>query len=396
MADAYDTASSLIIEEQTGRKRRLELFGRALPYRPVGFSGTMRAEVTFYPGNPVATTQIIGPTEKPTTMEGYWKDRFLDVTDSSGNVVEATGIAKLSGGAGAGNVTTAKDLVNLIDDIRRSGQLLIVTWDAIAREGFLTDFEQRWHNRHDVEWRAEFTWSSQNDPDPPAVMPQVDTSDFQAEAASLSQDLTSTVAGAQGTLAIVQGRIAGAKDFMTDLSAKVSAVESAVASVGATATQVVDLVLSPVDAARRVLAIVQYTKATAQDTMDAAQAHAYQSLTAPLPLNLPGSSSTPVVTPGRACATAKFLRNTRASARSIRSLSAQRGQEIASRIGDAGGIQVVIAKDGQDLRDISIAVYGSPQQWRLLKSYNGLTSSALTKNQHVLIPPQQRSTQSGG
>jgi len=65
------------IRELTGDKRTLDLRTRALPYRPLTFTGTMRAEFTAYPGNPVRTAQVLGASEEDTTVKGYWKDRFI-------------------------------------------------------------------------------------------------------------------------------------------------------------------------------------------------------------------------------------------------------------------------------------------------------------------------------
>ena len=78
MADqSYGTPSSFIIREITGLQRVLELQGRAMPYRGLKVGGDMRAEVTWYPGSPVGSLQILGPKEGETTIHGTWKDRFI-------------------------------------------------------------------------------------------------------------------------------------------------------------------------------------------------------------------------------------------------------------------------------------------------------------------------------
>jgi hypothetical protein len=393
MASAADTASPLVIQELSGEKRGLTLIGRALPYRPIAFSGKMRAEFTRYPGNPVATVQVLGPEEGQTTMQGAWKDKFLGTVDDQGRLVEATAIASKGSGGGirdglnldlsSERVTSVVDLVNLVEDIRRSGQLLEINWDSIKREGMLMEFEHTWQNRHDVEWKMTFEWSSLADPDPPTAVPQTDTSDFQAELTSLGQTLSS-----------LQSQVALAEDFTADMNSKITQLETAITSVAETVSQAVDVVLDPVDAARRLLGIVEYTKASAQDVMESAQVRTYRSVVTPMPLVLPDTTPTAAtVTPGQTCAAAKYLRDTRAEARTIRGLSAQRGQEIAARSGEGQGATIVRAKMGQDLRDISVQLYGTADQWRLLKSYNRLDSSALVAGQIVLIPPAQRSAQ---
>lgn len=139
----------------------IKLRGRAMPYRPVPFGGEMRRKTTYYPGNPVATQQLIGPTEKPMTLAGQWKDIFL-----------GDGQARL--------------LANLFDDIRRRGPLLRFQWGAgvadassvaggvsqsalaivgsdLVREGILARFEFKPDRPQDVPWEMEFDWRGQGD-----------------------------------------------------------------------------------------------------------------------------------------------------------------------------------------------------------------------------------------
>ena len=47
-----------------------------------------------------------------------------------------------------------------------------------------------------------------------------------------------------------------------------------------------------------------------------------------------------------------------------------------------------IAREGEDLRDVSALYYGTPSHWRALMLYNGLPSSDLEVGQDVLIPRQ--------
>src|SRR5262245_24990140 len=88
MAGELNKASSFTIEElstEDVRKNRVvRLIGRALPYRPITFSGTMRHDITWYPGNPEATIQVLGAAEDPTTINGRWSDRWLGSEEDLG------------------------------------------------------------------------------------------------------------------------------------------------------------------------------------------------------------------------------------------------------------------------------------------------------------------------
>lgn len=134
----------------------LTLKDRALPYRPISINGRQRAEFTWYPGSPNATVQMLGPEEGVISLRGFWKDRFLA---GSGNV-EVTG----TGAVGLPSADTVSDLVKLVDQMRRSGRQISLTWDSLARYGHITSFTQTWHNHHDCEWEMEFSVISQEDP----------------------------------------------------------------------------------------------------------------------------------------------------------------------------------------------------------------------------------------
>lgn len=129
---------------------------RALPYRPISINGRQRAEFTWYPGSPNATVQMLGPEEGVISLRGFWKDRFLAGSD---NVNALRG-----GGNPLSRTDTVADLVRLVDEMRRRGKQICLTWDDLIRYGHITSFTQTWHNHHDCEWEMEFSVISQEDP----------------------------------------------------------------------------------------------------------------------------------------------------------------------------------------------------------------------------------------
>jgi hypothetical protein len=156
------------IQELEGQNRRIVLSGRALPYRPLKFQGTQQLEQTWYPGYDRATVQVLGPHEENTTINGMWKDRFLGTQSIQATVNDSTVLQ------------SAKDLVFLFEEIRRSGVQIEVTWGPVARRGYLRSFSHTWTTEHDCEWEMEFLWTSNEsvlDTDPRAtartsVLPQ--------------------------------------------------------------------------------------------------------------------------------------------------------------------------------------------------------------------------------
>ena len=126
------------ILEGSSAGTNLNLAGRALPYRGVEWTTKQRGKTTYYPGNVVATQQLMGPVDQPFTIKGMWKDTFL--------------------GNGA-----ARQLCNTFDAVCRSGFAVQVSWGetqygepAIVREGYISEFKQNYDRVQDVAWEITF------------------------------------------------------------------------------------------------------------------------------------------------------------------------------------------------------------------------------------------------
>lgn len=134
------------VTELNGQRRTIVLLGRALPYRPAAWGGKQRTKLTWYQGNPVATQQVLGPEESTSTFNGAWKDRFVQ------RQIELNGDWQA--------ITSAEQAVLLFEDMRRSGSTVRVQWGSVVRTGVLVSFTAKWDRLQDVEWEAEFEWSS--------------------------------------------------------------------------------------------------------------------------------------------------------------------------------------------------------------------------------------------
>lgn len=144
-------APSFIIEEQAGSRRKVELKGRALPYRGVAFGQDQRTKKTNYPGNPVATQQVLGPEYPDTEIHGEWKDRFLDPD------------VKVTNDPIFPRPALAEDLILLMYDIQRSGNPLRIQWGFEVRGGILKRFIPTYDRLEDVKWSMEFEWNNRDD-----------------------------------------------------------------------------------------------------------------------------------------------------------------------------------------------------------------------------------------
>lgn len=139
-------ATGFIIEERTGRRRRVVLKGRALPHGRPGLelATEQRHTTTWYNGNPQATLQILGPKKGPTVIEGGWMARYLPGT------VEVRGFEE---------VRMPADLLAVFNDLCDSGNLLRVEWGPEVRFGILASFRGMYRREEDAGWEAEFVWT---------------------------------------------------------------------------------------------------------------------------------------------------------------------------------------------------------------------------------------------
>lgn len=165
------TTSVLKIEEQSGRRRAIELKGSGLPLQGVEFGGSTVLATSWNPGNAEATQHVLGPQEIPSTLSGVWRTTQLVRTPCS---YSEQGSTKA--------VTFAYSLANILSEFQRSGQSLLVTWfncitsgtpntitftkreQLITRIGRLSEFKPKYDRIDDIEWNATFVWTGRGVP----------------------------------------------------------------------------------------------------------------------------------------------------------------------------------------------------------------------------------------
>jgi hypothetical protein len=145
--------STVIIEELGGQKRKVTLRGSGLPLQGAEWGGEQIVDTSWNPGSPVATQQVMGPTEMPSSWEGEWRTNRL---------ASLPCLVSEDGGSDK-SIVFADALRDLVDAVRISAQLLRVTWVAKpgrkrVRIGRLTKFTSQDERADDLRWSATFTW----------------------------------------------------------------------------------------------------------------------------------------------------------------------------------------------------------------------------------------------
>jgi hypothetical protein len=364
--EAANTASAFIIQELSGDQRTLRLVERALPYRPFSLTGSQRVETVWYPGSPIATQQVFGAREESTTIRGMWKDRFIKPRTQG--IALSTPSATLSGQP----IEDVLALAKIVDDMRRKGQQVQVSWDEIARVGTIKQFKQSWQRRQDLEWEIEFEWASQGDaPTPSLVQRDTTSGDISSQTSTqvqrTSSDATTDLPLAPNYFALVNNRVGallGSSTLLTTL-----------------ATSQTTSAVGPDDAIRHATGTLGAIAVQAQSLMDATQS-------AP-PATLFFGSAPASVPLGRVLAVVAYNRTLRNDGRDMRDDATTRREQLARQVG-ADLLATYRARSGQDLRDVSLRFYRTPNEWRRLLTFNGLATSELTAGQLVLVPRLQR------
>lgn len=380
-------APTFTIEETTGPRRTITLVGRALPYRPLKLDGEQRVEVEYPSGSPEGVAQVFGPTEGDCTVAGFWKDKYLG---SPGTAFKLDGAP----------VTACVAAIEAMDSFRVQGQRVRVAWGPIVRFGHVKKFEQTWHNTHDVEWSVTFVWTSKSDYVQQSSLP---IGDGLGSSASAFRRL---VDGARRAL---QTPLALAAEY-SDL------VNSNLDRIGAFANELDDLsnayaraAASPLQSLNRAesaLLSIANIGGTVSDRMASSMPN---TLVAGLTRRFSGGSGEAALEgEARERAAMVFADELEAAAfvdtfnrlvraqtiqqeelrqmRKLRNEAVMRARMQTARPGDIQAQH--IAREGEDLRDVSSIYYGTPGRWQALMLYNGLESSDLVPGQGVLIPRQ--------
>lgn len=357
--------TNFTIVELTGDRRTLSLGGRCLPYKPYSLKGKMRAEFTWYPGNAVASTQVLGAQEAPTTIRGQWKDKFVRSVDDEGFNVIPTGIAELN----ASQLADVMAIVTAVDSIRRGGQLLEVTWDAIVRRGLLTDFTHSWNRREWCEWEMEFTWISQGEDEQPITFAQpADANTFAGQLKNLVNNLEAQLAPAFQLV----------EDFSSTLNGYVAQITSASDQLTELASSVAAAAFTPQEAAERTLAAAESVKENASGIVTLVESTN--------PRDVIAVASPDDLGLGAVLDVDVYTRQLKVTSRSMVSLASENADTLRASIRQEELLATFVARQPTDLRQVSQIYYDTPDEWRRLLQYNQLTSSKLERGALVLVP----------
>ena len=363
-------SKELIITQLTGDGRKLTLRGRSLPYQnPSFWCGKMNIEKTVYPGNPEATVQVLGSEETPTTLEGMWKDRYIDCDMFDG--ISTTTLNPKGKNLGLGN---AMQLVEFINIMRLQGQRVSLSWGDIYEEGFLTEVKFNWLRSQDMHFTLDFEWVK------PDIKPSLTATSGITKLDSIINDLNSAVSTlqsltddlmkAQGYLSNIIAGISGA--YMT-LVGNIAYTMSNILDVG---TEAANLATLPLNLVARTISLFSMLSNQCAALIDQTNFLMTQYS------NPSGWQDTQTY-----IYVEKKSADINNQALTI-SLDASNQANIYTSTYFAGGDMWTqyIAKDGDSLQKISEHFYGDSSYWTYLADINLLDTSQVDAGTVVLVP----------
>lgn len=340
-------ANSLIIEELTGEKRRVELQGRALPSRKVEWIQRQRNTKTNYPGNPVATFQILGTEYMPTTFTGLWRDRYLGENQSF-SIVEY--------------------MQNLLD----SGKELRVAWGNNTRRGILEEFrhghDDSARSAGDILWTAVFNWTGLDMPQlifwKSATFNHKNTPEILRGVASalLGISLPASLEGlAEGILAV--------QDFIGDINHAIGQIEKAIE----TAQALIEL---PFELARTIVTQLERIRNAVFNIVSTVA-------------SLPALTTAIVDDVGSLFDGTIWNHSVHAAAGDLVVESEKQKNDFEASSVKAETLQVYVTR-GEDLRKVALHFYGRQDEWIRIADHNNLRFSDVPAGTKLKIPRIQK------
>jgi hypothetical protein len=376
VAFSVDSVGAFVIRELTGDKRELRLVDRALPYRPLTLEGVQDNEATKYAGNPVRSLQVFGPSEKDTTIKGFWKDIFIG--DAAAPAATVDGRPLLS----------ARVLSDLVDDVREKGQLVEVTWLHEQRQGIIGRFKKDWHNLHDLEWEIDFVWAGKSK-NVLTGAARVLSSAIQSASA-----LVSGVASKVNDFVTKSEQLDQSSDLVEEIRTKANSIRDTADSLLDQADNAAQNVVDQLTAALGIAGQFQGIVLDAGDVVTAAYSRAEAAALGLSNLGLTASAvdkaanadePIPPDVVGVAVAASEANREVVRSARQARFRAAHARDQML-RSAEPNLLAAFTARQDQDLRDVSLRYYGTAEHWRDLMTFNGFGSSRLLAGNTVFVP----------
>lgn len=377
---------TMVFEQITGPRRKIELRGRSMPFRPITLEHMQRVTTTWMPAAIKAVQQVLGPQHEPTPFTGNWQDKFLGRDENSATLINFPRLSPAAAGIpgfgsatnfvgstpfpGTQTVKLAAVLADAFELLVDEGQDVRWQWSQFVRYGKLRRLKRiigvPTGGIDCIDWEVECTWSGK------VALPPIPT--------RRSLNLLSTAQGLAKLLeqlaALVDrlSNLAQPNAFVQAVLAPISSLSSSLSSAIALLRSAVAIVTLPIDLAQTIVGILQAIKLEAQRLREQ--------------VDRIGSASQEAAKVGAADAVA-IAALVQAQLRDwivrVGGYAAEQ-QRLLSLFTGAEVIASFFADSTSSLRDVATRFYGRPEEWIRISNYNGFYASTVPAGTLVLVP----------
>ncbi len=366
-SESKNGGTSLEIRQIEGANRRsIVLRERAMPYQEPSWSVVQKTKKTTYPGNPIATQQVLNPDFENTTFEGMWKDRFLKgaiMVDGDDTVV-----------------ASAEDAQRLFEGLALAGKLLRVQWLSYIRVGLLVRLDCKPQTSRDVKWEMEFEWQGREEQKGRRVAPSLETPSPD-DLLNLFNTITDVVAMAPGVIASFNAVFVSA---IADVGARVRSVVNLLRvaeSILSLPAQIVGAIEAEVRAlVRQVQELTRQLSDRWNSTVMGSGAS--QALSTPTEDDALGTQTSALASQASYAA---WSRSLSLSLGQLAFATQRAYQGVVDRV-QPTTLRVVTVAEGETLYSLAERLYGSPDFANFLAVTNGLTSATVPPGFQLRAP----------
>lgn len=338
------------IEEMTGSRRKVELLGRALPYRGVNFPVEQRSERSYYPGNPVATIQVLGVSDRDVEITGRWMDRYV------GSAARLTGWDSI---VSSGAVITAQNLADVFDAICRAGNLSELRWGPKVLRGLLKSFEPTYNRTDQIRWKATFETAQKGR--------------VEAQRVTSARSTSTGLITAEAALAMI---IASAPPGMITAISDAVLIAAALAQAAA---------ISLVRKNAEISGVPEVEATDYQDVTSYTSQVVESCVTLKNTIEIPAIGIIPSDEMATVVQAQVWSANVAGAASSMASEAIKVRDAIKVKV-VADYIADIRLREGQTLRNIAVKYYDSSDSWKIIADANGLVGTSHPAGTRVMVP----------
>lgn len=333
----------------------LQLAGNLMPFQPFEWSGEQRLVKEYYPGNPEAAVQVLGPKEGPLNIKGRFKDKRYDpVQIPYGSSFQYT---------------------KLFEAIRKRGNLLRFGMSGLAgswfRYGFLEDSNFKMNKLSWIDYSLTFFVVSETQPinnyfvDEPVTAPS-----------TVNSSLITAMQNFQSTYSTIPTSMP--QSIASKIQGLISTVAGAVNLVTGFVQTVLSTALEIEQTANRALGLIKNARTTLNSFRSQVDSltHSFSTLsTQGAPAGQARDTGTNIA----------YIHEANAGTLSVSQLLAQMQAQFEA-------ISVTVPKarykvtDGDTLQNISVRFYNIADNWQAIYDHNKLNSTVLVPGTVLEIP----------